>query len=48
MSFTKGGFNGITLAYNVKSEKEVDEVLVIAELLGAKVTNEALRLAWGG
>ncbi|MCJ0920578.1 VOC family protein [Mammaliicoccus sciuri] len=48
LSFTKGGFNGITLAYNVKSEKEVDEVLVKAESLGAKVTSEAVRQAWGG
>lgn len=36
MSFTKGGFNGITLAYNAKSENEVDEVLVKAESLGGK------------
>ncbi|RIM58892.1 VOC family protein [Staphylococcus arlettae] len=48
MDFTKVGFNGITLAYNAKSKNEVYEVLVKAESLGARVTSEAVRQAWGG
>lgn len=48
MTFTKGGFNGVTLAYNAKSEAEVDEVLMAAETLGARVTSEAAPTEWGG
>ena len=42
------GFTGITLAYNAKSIKEVDEVLEKAKLAGATIQKEAKRNDWGG
>lgn len=42
------GFSGITLAYNTKSEKEVDEVLVEVEKLGAEIIKPAQKVFWGG
>jgi catechol 2,3-dioxygenase-like lactoylglutathione lyase family enzyme len=42
------GFRGVTLAYNVRSEERVDEVLAEAERAGGKVVKHAERAAWGG
>lgn len=42
------GFSGITLAYNAKSMKEVDEVLRKAESAGATIQKEAKKTDWGG
>jgi len=42
------GFNGITLAYNTASEKEVEEILIIAERAGAKIIKPAQKVFWGG
>lgn len=42
------GFAGITLAYNAKDEKEVDEVLKKVEKLGAKIVKPAQKVFWGG
>jgi|SRR5436309_3676672 uncharacterized protein len=42
------GFRGVTLAYNVRSEERVDEVLDEAERAGAKVVKRAERTSWGG
>ncbi|HIW12434.1 MAG TPA: VOC family protein [Candidatus Salinicoccus stercoripullorum] len=42
------GFNGITLAYNAKSEGEVDQVLKDAESFGGKVSSAAKATEWGG
>ena len=42
------GFRGVTLAYNVRSEERVDEVLAEAERAGGKVVKRAERTAWGG
>lgn len=42
------GFSGITIAYNVKSELEVDEVLKEVEILGAKIVKPAQKVFWGG
>jgi catechol 2,3-dioxygenase-like lactoylglutathione lyase family enzyme len=42
------GFRGVTLAYNVRSEERVDEVLAEAERAGGKVVKRAERAAWGG
>lgn len=47
-SFAGGGFNGITLAYNAKSEGEVEQVLKDAEAFGGKVTSGAKTTEWGG
>ena len=42
------GFSGITLSYNAKSEKEVDEVLEKVRGLGASVIKPAQKVYWGG
>lgn len=42
------GFPGITLAYNARSEKEVDEVLAQVQALGATVVKAAQKVFWGG
>ncbi|MFN8458873.1 MAG: VOC family protein, partial [Anaerolineae bacterium] len=42
------GFSGITLAYNAKSQAEVDEVLQSVETLGAKIIKKAEKVFWGG
>jgi catechol 2,3-dioxygenase-like lactoylglutathione lyase family enzyme len=43
-----GGFSGITLAYNAKSQEEVDQVLQTVENLGAQVVKNAEKVFWGG
>jgi uncharacterized glyoxalase superfamily protein PhnB len=42
------GFSGITIAYNAKSEREVDEVLKEVEKLGATIIKPAQKVFWGG
>jgi uncharacterized protein len=42
------GFGGITLAHNVKSEKEVDEVVKLAVKSGAKLVKKPQKVSWGG
>jgi len=42
------GFSGITLSYNAKSEKEVDEVLNEVKQLGAAIIKPAQKVFWGG
>jgi uncharacterized protein len=42
------GFRGVTLAYNVRSERRVDEVLADAEHVGGKVVKPPERTSWGG
>jgi predicted lactoylglutathione lyase len=41
-------FSGLTLSYNAKSEKEVDDVLREVEELGAKIIKPAQKVFWGG
>ena len=41
-------FSGITLAYNTRSEKEVDEVLEKVRGLGATIIKPAQKVFWGG
>jgi uncharacterized protein len=43
-----GGFRGVTLAHNVRSEDRVDEVLAEAERAGGKIVKVAQRTSWGG
>jgi predicted lactoylglutathione lyase len=45
---TPPGFSGVALAYNARSEAEVDAVLAAAEAAGGKVTRAAKRADWGG
>jgi len=42
------GFRGVTLAYNVRSEKRVDEVLAEGEQAGASIVKQPEHTAWGG
>jgi catechol 2,3-dioxygenase-like lactoylglutathione lyase family enzyme len=42
------GFRGITLAYNVNSEKEVEEFLAKAIEFGATQIKEPQKASWGG
>ena len=42
------GFSGITLSYNAKSEKEVDEIFEKVKRLGASVIKPAQKVHWGG
>ena len=42
------GFAGITLAYNVKSEAEVQEIMDLAKKAGAVIAKEPQKVFWGG
>ncbi|MGA2691875.1 MAG: VOC family protein [Opitutaceae bacterium] len=42
------GFHGFTLAHNVKSKAEVDEVLAFAVKAGARLVKPAQDVFWGG
>lgn len=41
-------FSGITLAYNVKSEREVHETIELARKAGATIAKEPQKVFWGG
>jgi len=42
------GFSGITISYNARSEREVDEVLEEVKNLGAKIVKPPQKVFWGG
>lgn len=42
------GFSGITLACNVRSENEVDELIELVRQNGGKIVKEPVRVSWGG
>jgi uncharacterized glyoxalase superfamily protein PhnB len=42
------GLAGITLAYNVKSEAKVDEIMALAKYAGAVIAKEPQKVFWGG
>ncbi|MGC4034768.1 MAG: VOC family protein [Chitinophagaceae bacterium] len=42
------GFSGIAIAYNAKSEQEVDNVLDEVAKLGATIIKPAQKVFWGG
>jgi uncharacterized protein len=42
------GAPGVELAHNVRSPKEVDDILAQAEKAGATITRPAVRAEWGG
>ena len=44
----RGGFGGVTLAYNVRSPEEVDAVLAEAEAAGATIGRPGATTFWGG
>lgn len=41
-------FSGLTISYNTRSEKEVDEVLEQVRQLGATIVKPAQNVYWGG
>ena len=43
-----GGFGGIALAHDVRSEAEVDAIVAAAEAAGARVTQRPRRTFYGG
>ena len=45
---SKGGFGGITLAHNVRTQEEVAQVLAQAEKAGATILKPAQDTFWGG
>lgn len=42
------GFSGITLAYNARSESEVDEIIADLKSKGVKIVKEPQKVFWGG
>jgi uncharacterized protein len=48
LAFEPTGFSGMTISYNAKSEKEVDEVLAKVSTLGATIVKPAQKVFWGG
>ena len=48
ISGESGGFAGFSLAHNVGSEQEVDQVMAQAASAGAVITKPAQKTDWGG
>lgn len=48
VSDTGRGFRGVTLAHNVATKSEVDEVMAQAETAGALIQKAAEDTSWGG
>ena len=48
ISVNKSGFSGITLAHNVVSKQQVEQVIAEARLVGAEITDEPREREWGG
>ncbi|MEO8355300.1 MAG: VOC family protein [Chloroflexota bacterium] len=42
------GFSGITLAYNARSESEVDEIIRDLKSKGIRIVKEPQKVFWGG
>ncbi|HNQ93822.1 MAG TPA: VOC family protein [Anaerolineales bacterium] len=45
---TGSGFSGFTLAYNARSESEVDETIADLRSKGVKIVKEPQKVFWGG
>lgn len=43
-----GGWGGVTLAHNVRSPSEVDQVIAEARAAGASIVREPAETFWGG
>jgi catechol 2,3-dioxygenase-like lactoylglutathione lyase family enzyme len=48
LTYQETEFSGLTLSYNAKSEKEVDDVLKKVKALGASIIKPAQKVFWGG
>ncbi len=44
----RSGYSAFTIAYNVRSEKEVDEILEEAKRAGGRIIKLAEKVFWGG
>ena len=44
----RGGWGGVTLAYNTRTPAEVDEVIAQARAAGARIGREPAETFWGG
>jgi uncharacterized protein len=42
------GFSGITVAYNARSESEVDEIIADLKAKGVKIVKDPQKVFWGG
>jgi len=42
------GFKGVTLAYNTRSENEVNEIIKDLETKGVKIVKQPSKVFWGG
>jgi uncharacterized protein len=42
------GFSGFTLAYNARSESEVDEIIADLKSKGVRIAKEPQKVFWGG
>lgn len=43
-----GGFSGVTLAYNARSESDVDQIIADLKSKGVKIVKEPQKVSWGG
>lgn len=48
ISAERSGSSAFTLAHNVSSEADVDEMITLAEKNGARITKPAKKAFWGG
>ena len=48
LEISAGGFQGITLAHNVREKHEVADILKQAEAVGGTIEKEAQDVFWGG
>lgn len=48
LTYQPTAFSGLTISYNAKSEKEVDDVLEQVVSLGATIVKPAQKVYWGG
>ena len=48
LKYQESSFAGLTLSYNAKSEKEVDDVFAKVKKLGATIVKPAQKAFWGG
>ena len=48
LSYQPTEFSGLTISYNARSEKEVDEVLAQVEALQGTIIKPAQKVFWGG
>jgi catechol 2,3-dioxygenase-like lactoylglutathione lyase family enzyme len=48
LKYQPAEFSGLTISYNAKSEKEVDDILKQVAELGATIVKPAQKVYWGG